>query len=596
MFLIDTLLLIGGFLLLLGIASSKFSARLGVPVLVLFLTLGMLAGSEGILGLTFENYQLAHGIGTLALAMILFDGGLQSPLGAIRQVWQPSLLMATVGVVVTAGITGWAAAWILDISLLKGLLLGSIVGSTDAAAVFSVLRSGGVHLPQRLAATLEVESGSNDPMAIFLTVSCIELLTAQMDWGPGLLMLFATQMLAGAVVGLTAGLAAVWIVNRIQLDASGLYPVLVTACSLLTFGLAAAFGGSGFLAVYVAGIVMGNSRIVFRRGVFLFQDALAWLSQIVLFVMLGLLSFPSRLWGVAGQGLLVAAVLIFLARPLATLLICPFRYSPREFLFVSWVGLKGAVPITLATFPLVVGLANADQLFDVVFFVVLVSALIQGWTLPCMARRLGLEGPPLPQPPVTLEISSLRHVDGDIIDYLVDSDSPAAGRVVKRLALPEGVVIAIIARQNQIIPPHGDTRIEPGDHVILVLRPDTRPLVNKIFGPQERREEELPASLEFPLRGTTRIGELQKFYDIQVDAPSDQTLDQVLRERLGPERTVLGARFRFGPIALTIRQLGARQTIQSVGMTILPLDEQESLEPSSDPSSQESRPSPESPA
>ncbi len=575
MFRIDTLLLIGGLLLLLGIASSKFSARVGVPVLVMFLTLGMLAGSEGVLGLAFDNYRLAHGIGTVALAMILFDGGLQSPWGAIRRVWKPSLLMATLGVSVTAGVTGMAAAWILELSLLKGLLLGSIVGSTDAAAVFSILRSGGVHLPQRLAATLEVESGSNDPMAIFLTVGLLELLMGQMAWGPGLLLLLAVQIVAGATVGVAAGFAAVGVVNRINLDASGLYPVLVTACSLLTFGLAASLGGSGFLAVYIAGIVMGNSRIVFRRGVFLFHDAVAWLSQIVLFVMLGLLSFPSRLWGIAGQGLLIAAVLIFVARPVATLMLWPFRYTGRELLFVSWVGLKGAVPITLATFPLVVGLANADQLFDVVFFVVLVSALIQGWTLPSMARKLGLETPPPSQPPVTLEISSLRHVEGDIIDYLVDNDSPAAGRPVKRLALPEGVVIAIIARQQQIIPPHGDTRIEPGDHVILVLRPDTRPLVNKIFGPRERRGEELPPSLEFPLRGSTRVGELEKFYDIPMDAPAEHTLDQVLRERLGPERTVVGARVCFGPISLTIRKIGSQQAIQSVGMTILPLDELE---------------------
>jgi potassium/hydrogen antiporter len=573
MFLVDTLILIGGFLLLLGIASSKFSARLGVPVLVLFLTLGMLAGSEGILGLEFENYPLAHGIGTLALAMILFDGGLRTPRGAIRIAWKPSILLATLGVAVTATVTGLAAAWILGIPLLEGLLLGSIVGSTDAAAVFAVLRSGGVHLRQRLAATLEIESGSNDPMAIFLTVGLIEVLTGRMVLGPGLLMLFATQMLAGAVVGLAVGFAAVWVVNRINLDAAGLYPVLVTSCSLLTFGLAASLGGSGFLAVYLAGIVIGNSRIVFRRGVFLFHDAVAWLSQIVMFIMLGLLSFPSRLVGVTGQGLLIAAVLILVARPIATLLIFPFRFSWRELLFISWVGLKGAVPITLATFPLLFGLDGAALLFDVVFFVVLVSALIQGWTLPYMARALGLEIPPRPQPPVTLELSSLRHVEGDIVDYLVDDDSPAAGRLVKQLALPEGAVIAIIARQQQIIPPHGNTRVEAGDHVILVLRPGTRPLVNKIFARRDTPHEELPPSLEFPLRGTTRVGELEKFYDIRMDAPPDSTLDRTLRDRLGPQGTVVGARIEFGPIALSVRKLAPDGTIQSVGMTILPQEE-----------------------
>jgi cell volume regulation protein A len=577
MFLIDTLILLTGVLLLLGIASSKFSARLGVPALVLFVALGMLAGSEGIGGIEFENYALAHGIGTLALAVILFDGGLRTPLRAIRSVWKPSLLLATLGVLITAAITGGAVALIFGVPLLRGMLLGSIVGSTDAAAVFAVLRSGGVHLPRRISSTLELESGSNDPMAIFLTIGLIQVITGEMPFGVGLLTLFFVQMAGGLLVGLTLGFATVWMINRINLDAAGLYPLLVSAGGLLAFGLAVSLGGSGFLAAYIAGIVIGNKQIVFQRGVFLFHDALAWLSQIIMFAVLGLLSLPSRLLDAAGAGLLIAAVLIFISRPVAiALTLLPFRFLGREFrfnwreqLFLTWGGLKGAVPITLATFPLMFGVPGAQFLFDVVFFVVLVSALVQGWSIPWVARRLGLETPTKAPSPVTLEISSLRHVEGDIVDYLVDENSPAAGRQVKALALPQGVVIAIIARGEQIIPPQGGTRIEVGDHVILVLRPGTRPLVDKVFAPESDDRAKLPADLEFPLRGTITVGELEEFYGIQLDAPSQHTLSEALRARLGPDAAP-GARADYGPVALIVRDLDDDHAITHVGMVILP--------------------------
>ena len=571
MFLVDYLILVTGVLLLLGIASSKFSARIGVPVLVLFLAVGMLAGSEGIGGIAFEDYALAHGIGTLALAIILFDGGLSTPLSSITIAWKPAFVLATLGVLLTSVIVGCAAAWIVDLTLLQGLLLGAIVGSTDAAAVFAVLRYGGVSLPERLLATLEIESGSNDPMAIFLTIGIIEVLLGRMSPGIGLLTLFVVQMVFGTAAGLIVGFSTVWIVNRINLDAAGLYPVLVSAGGLLAFGLAATLGGSGFLAIYLAGIVIGNKRIVFQRGIFLFHDAAAWLGQIVMFVVLGLLSFPSRLLAVAGQGLLVAAVLILVARPVAVMAsLLPLGFSKRELLLISWVGLKGAVPITLATFPLLMGVPGAFLVFDVVFFVVLVSALLQGWTLPAVARKLRLEVPAQSTPPVTLELSSLRHVEGDIVDYTVAAESSLAGRLVKELALPEGVVIAIIARDQQIIPPQGSTRILAGDHVILVLRPGTRPLVNQIFGRKGAKREELPSHLEFPLRGTTTVDELQEFYGIEMNAPGQYTLDQAVRHRLGASAPTLGTLVRFGDIALRVRGLSDAGTIERVGMIIEP--------------------------
>ena len=366
------------------------------------------------------------------------------------------------------------------------------------------------------------------------------------------------------------GFAAVRIVNRINLDAAGLYPILISAFSLLTFGLASWLGGSGFLAVYLAGIVIGNSSLVFQRGIRLFHDAAAWLAQIVMFVVLGLLSFPGRLLDVGWQGLAVGAVLIFLARPLAVVLsTVRFGFDWRELALLSWVGLKGAVPITLATFPLMFGTPGAEVLFDVVFFVVVLSALVQGWSLPQVARRLGIDVPTVSVSPVTLEISSLRHVDGDIVDYTVGDHSRAANRLVKELALPEGVVIALVARHDEIIPPQGNTRIEPGDHVILVLRPEARPLVNQVFASTQDARGELPFQFEFPLRGTTTVGELEDFYDIRLNVDRSSTLDEAIRQRLTPRLPVLGAVVQFSMVALRVRNINEAGQIEQVGMSIV---------------------------
>lgn len=572
---IDTIILVSGALLLTGIASSKFSTRFGVPVLVLFLAIGMSAGSEGIGGIPFEDYGLANAIGTLSLALILFDGGLSTSLDAIRSAWKPALVLATLGVVVTAGITGLIAAKILGVSLLHGLLLGSIVGSTDAAAVFSVLRMSGIALPKRLQATLEVESGLNDPMAIFLTLGSVQLLLPNGANAPAeLFELFARQMTIGTVVGLVGGYVTSWVVNRINLDIGGLYPILVTALALLTFGMAAHFQGSGFLAVYLAGIVVGNRRLVFKRGILLFHDALAWLSQITMFVVLGLLVFPSRLVAVTWQGLAVAIVLCLVARPLAVATsLLPFRFNIRELGLLSWVGLKGAVPITLATFPLLAGVEGAGLLFNVTFFVVVLSALVQGWTLPHVAAKLGLLLKAEAAPPVSLEISSLRYFEGDIVDYTVAPDSRAAGKQVRELALPDGVVIAMIAREQQLIPPQGLTRIEPGDHVIIVLRPGVGALVNQVFAPVEAREM-VPVQLEFPLRASISVGELEEFYGFSLGAPPTDTLDAAIRRTLGAEAPRVGSLVRFGEIALHVREIDRAGTITQVGMVVLSPDDQ----------------------
>lgn len=569
MFLVDHLILIGALLLLVGVASSKVSSRFGVPVLVVFLAVGMLAGSDGIGGIAFENYTLAHGVGTLALALILFDGGLRTSLDSLRLAWRPALSLATVGVLVSSAVTGAAAAWILGVPPLTGVLLGSIVGSTDAAAVFSVLRGRGLNLRKRLSATLEIESGSNDPMAVFLTVGILEVLLGRLAPGPEVLVFLLRQAGIGAAVGLLVGWIAVRLVNRISLDAAGLYPIFVGGFGLLAYGAAASLGGSGFLAVYLAGIVVGNARVVFQRGVLLFHDGVAWLAQIVMFVLLGLLSFPARLLEVAGEGLLVAAVLLFLARPLAVAVsLAPFRFPPREVAFVAWAGLRGAVPIILATYPLLLGHAGSELLFDVVFFVVVVSVVVQGLTLPRLAGRLGLEVPAPPEAPVTLEITSLRHVDGDIVEYAVRPDSRADGRRLRDLALPDGAVVAMVAREQQVVPPRGSTRILAGDHLFLVIRPGVRALVDRVFAAGGEPPPALPEETEFPLRGSATVGELEEFYGVRLDGPAERTLDEALRERLGAGLGP-GARAAHGSFTLVVREL-ADGRVERVGFVVHP--------------------------
>ncbi|HWQ91403.1 MAG TPA: potassium/proton antiporter, partial [Clostridia bacterium] len=390
-----------------------------------------------------------------------------------------------------------------------------------------------------------------------------------------LLGLFASQMLIGTLIGLAGGYAAVWVVNRIELGATGMYPVLVSAFCLLTYGVAVQLNGSGFLAAYLAGVVIGNRPISFQQGIRRFHDALAWLSQIIMFVTLGLLCFPSRLLDVSGKAILISLVLMFVARPAAVWMSAlPFKFTWRELTFVSWVGLKGAVPITLATFPLMFATPQislqAPLIFDVVFFIVVVSAIIQGTSLTPAARLMGLERPREPEPPVSLEISSLRHVDGKVLDYAIREDSRAAGRLVKDLALPSGVVIALIARAEKIIPPQGITRIHAGDHIILVLRSGNESLVDQVFGSGPGERATVPTDVEFPFRGTTTVGELEEFYSIRLDVPREKTLDEVMRSELGPDRTEVDAVVELSALRFRIQRLSEDGKIELVGMSILP--------------------------
>lgn len=531
---IDELILLAGVLLLTAIVSSKISVRAGVPALVIFMAVGMLAGEDGPVGLLFDDFALAHGAGTAALLLILFDGGLRTPLASVRLAWRPALALSTMGVLLTAGLTGLIAAWVLGQPLVIGLLLGSIVGSTDAAAVFAILRGQGLALRERISATLEVESGSNDPMAVLLTLGLVSYLVGDMEPGWPVATFFLQQALIGGAGGLVAGWAGTLLVNRVQLDAAGLYPVLTIGVALLAYGVPAHLGGSGFLAVYVAGIVMGNSKLVFRRGVLQAHDGGAWMAQITMFLTLGLLATPSRIMDVAVEGTLIGLALMFVARPAAVMLtLAPFRFAARELFFLSWAGLKGAIPIILAIYPLLGGIPEGLLLFDVVFFVVLLSALLQGWSLPKVAEWLGVREYRPPPPPVTLEITSLRDIDGDIVDYLVEPDSLAAGRRVRDMALPESAVIAMVVRGNEIIPPRGSTRLDPGDHVFIVLKPFVRELVDRMFVRRLSPVDERVVAMAFPLKASITVGEVEEFYGIHLDPDPTRTVGDIVAERLG---------------------------------------------------------------
>ncbi len=469
-----TYLLLGAaILLLLGVISSKASGRLGVPALLLFLLIGMLAGSEGIGGIEFADVYAAQNLGVIALIFILFSGGFDTEWARVRPVLPHGLVLATVGVLLTALLVGVFAMMVLGFSWRAGLLLGAIVSSTDAAAVFAILRSRGVGLRGSLQPLIELESGSNDPMAIFLTTAMIGLLLnpAASVWG--LIPLFLIQMVVGGGAGYWLGRGMVYIINRLNLAYDGLYPVLTIALVLLVYSVTDLLGGNGFLAVYLAGLVVGNTYVIHRRSLMRFHDGLAWLMQIVMFVTLGLLVFPSRLLPVVGTGLVMSAFLILIARPVSVLLaLLPFRLSWRKMAMVGWVGLRGAVPIILATFPLMAGVPQAETIFNLVFFIVLTSVLIQGSTIPLVARWLHVSAPMRWRPRSPLEFESTNGVRGELVELELAERSSAVGRRLVDLRLPGGALLVLIGRDESFIVPGGSTVLEAGDVLHLLADPD----------------------------------------------------------------------------------------------------------------------------
>jgi cell volume regulation protein A len=393
---IELLLLSLGVMLVLTVLAGSISSRFGLPALLGFLALGMLAGSDGPGGIRFSDYGFAQGVGVLCLVFILFSGGLDTHWRSVRSAALPALLLATLGVIASAAVVAAAAMWLLGFTTMQGFLLGSVIASTDAAAVFAILRSHGLPLRQEVQSLIELESGSNDPMAIFLVGAAVLLITVPGTSVQSLLPSFGLQMGVGAGVGVGIGLAFPLLLRRARLNVGGLSLVVSIAAAFLSYSIAGLLQGNGFLAAYIAGIVAGSREFPDKRTVSLFQDGLAWLAQVVMFLTLGLLVFPSELKSVVVPGLAVTAVLMFVARPLSVFLcLAPFpRYGWRAKLFASWAGLRGAVPIVLATFPIVAGLEGAQTIFNIVFFVVLVSSMIQGPTLGWLARRLGLTTTP----------------------------------------------------------------------------------------------------------------------------------------------------------------------------------------------------------
>ncbi len=466
---IELTLLAAAVLLLASILASKVSDRLGIPSLLIFLGIGMLAGSEGIGGIHFDDPSIAQALGIIALSYILFAGGLSTDWASVRPVLAQGGLLATLGVLLTAALAGWFATVVGGFSPLEGFLLGSIISSTDAAAVFSVLRSRSASLKGNLRPLLELESGSNDPMAVLLTLACISLLLHPGETVVDLIPMMIVQLVLGAGLGYLLGRGMVLLINHIRLEYDGLYPVLSLAMVLLIYGLSTIVQANGFLAVYVAGIVMGNHGFIHKRSLIRFHDGLAWLMQISMFLVLGLLVYPSKLAGVAGTGILAAAFLMLAARPAAVFLtLIGSGMSHRERLMVAWVGLRGAVPIILATFPLLAGVTQAERMFDIVFFVVLASALLQGTSIPQVARWLGVDAPMARVPVYPIECEPGGRVPCDLVDVEIRPDSAVAGKQLVELGLPEGALVVLINRGEEFIIPTGGTILNPGDRLLFL--------------------------------------------------------------------------------------------------------------------------------
>jgi cell volume regulation protein A len=465
----EVVLVIVGLLLIASVLISKVSDRFGVPALLLFLLLGMLAGSDGPGGIYFDDPALTQFIGVIALVFILFSGGLDTEWHSIRPVLKQGITLATLGVVLTAVLVGLFAQWVLGFTLLEGLLLGAIVSSTDAAAVMSVLRSKGINLKGQLKPLLELESGSNDPMAVFLTIGLIEILTRQISSPIVLLGELVLQMAVGALLGYGLGRALVWIVNHARLGYDGLYSVLTLAFVLFVYGAATLLGGNGFLAVYVAGIVVGNNDFIHKRSLLRFHDGLAWLMQIAMFLTLGLLVFPSQLLPVIGVGILIALWLMFVARPVAVFVsLIGSKMSGREKSLIAWVGLRGAVPIILATYPRVAGLPSAPLIFNIVFFVVLASVLLQGTTIPRVARWLRVEAPLTPRRSFPLEYTPVKGLKSELRELFIPAGSFAVGKAIVELHLPREVLVILIGRGDEFLVSTGSTVLQADDTLLIL--------------------------------------------------------------------------------------------------------------------------------
>lgn len=466
---IENFLLIGSLLLLASIFAGKTSYKFGVPTLLLFLGIGMISGSEGIAGIHFDNPQYAQFIGIVSLNFILFSGGLDTNITSVKPILKEGITLSTLGVFLTAFSLGTFVWFITDLTIYESLLLGSIVSSTDAAAVFSILRSKSLALKTNLRPTLELESGSNDPMAYVLTISFLSLVVNQDQELWTLIPLFLQQMILGTLLGFGFGKISKLLINKIKLDFEGLYPVLVIALMFITFSSTEFFGGNGFLAIYICAVYLGNQDIIHKKSILKFFDGLAWLMQIVLFLTLGLLVFPSHVFEVFGIGLVISLFLIFVARPLSVFIsLAPFKMKNRRRLYISWVGLRGAVPIVFATYPLIAGIEKAEMIFNIVFFISVTSVLIQGTTLSLVAKWLHVALPEKAKPMGATDMLLSDQPKTLMQEINIDKNSAIIGKKIVDLGFPKNAIITMIKRDDKYITPNGSTVINLNDALIIL--------------------------------------------------------------------------------------------------------------------------------
>ncbi len=468
-FSIEAVLFWGAALIFLSVIASKLSDKFAVPALLIFLVIGMLAGSEGPGGVYFNDPLIAKAIGIVALIFIIFSGGINTPWKEARLVLSRGIVLSTLGVLVTAAIVGGFTVFFLKFSFLEGLLLGSIISSTDAAAVFSVLKSRKISLKTPLKPLLEFESGSNDPMAVFLTIGIIHLLTTQTTNLASLIPMFFVNMAFGGLVGVGMARVSIYVINRVKLEYADLYPVLTISLVILTYSIASFFKGNGFLAVYLVGLILSNNNFMHKKTILRFHESLAWIMQIVMFLTLGLLVNPSQIVPFIGPGLILAVVLMFLARPLSVFLcLAPFKCGTREKIMVSWVGLRGAAPIILATFPLLANVRLAHDIFNIIFFVVLTSVLIQGTSIPLVSKLLHVSVPLSYRRQRMLEMADVEGFDAELTDIIVPYDSEVVGKRILDLHFSERCLVVVISRDDKFIIPSGSTVLQGGDVLQII--------------------------------------------------------------------------------------------------------------------------------